>query len=216
MKRMFALLLALCMIFLRACTPIPATLQPSQPAQPPPTSQASQPLDDVAQLQSDVRYVFEQIWLPQMVLEFDSETIVAYIRDANVEAMRESLISSLEFVAMRMMMETFSEELIEDPLWGFIELWEEQRWAEQIVNVTIERLDEETSAFIIKMLDIERFLRSTYIAIVYNEADGLQIFTLEQSHEFHVLCFVNAGSRGSFFSVENDREAFIEAIISVL
>jgi len=203
------------MIFLIACTPIPATLQPSPPAQPSPTPQASEPLDDMAQLQSDVRYVFEQIWLPQVVLEFDSETIVAYIRDANVEAMRESLVLSLEFVAMRMMMETFSEELMEDPL-GFYDMLEEQRWEEHIVDVTMEPLDEETSAFIIKMLDIEQFLRSTYIAIVYNEAHGLQIFTLEQSHGFHMFCFVNIGSRGSFYAVENDREAFIEAIISEL
>ena len=86
---------------------------------------------------------------------------------------------------------------------------------EHISEITAEMLTEDTPAFIISMLDTQQILRSTYIAIVYHDNE-LQIYTLEQSEGFHMLCFVNLYSRGSLFEVENDRYAFTYAIISVL
>jgi hypothetical protein len=87
------------------------------------------------------------------------------------------------------------------------------------VDVTLEEIDAETSAFIIKLLDINATRRSTYVGIAYNEAMGLRIFTLEGTErtpgagvDAHMFCFVGAGYRGSFHIIENDRQAFIDSI----
>jgi len=42
------------------------------------------------------------------------------------------------------------------------------------------------------------------------------MFTLEESYGFHMFCFVGVDMRGSFFAIENDKDAFIDAILEVL
>jgi len=233
MKKIVAFILLLCILFMTACRPDPVSPQPTEEPQieeVPTTPQATETpqtepptldgqidaVEMLLQVQSDARYVFEQIWLPHMVFEFESEEIAAFIKDSNVEGMRENLLLSWEFVAMQAIIEMFGERIFDGPDLDILGQLYELRFDEHVVDVTIESLDEETSAFIIEMLDIEQFLRSTYIAIVYSEAHGLALFTLEQSHGFHMFCFIEIDSRGSFFEVENNREAFVEAIRSVL
>ena len=227
MKKILVILLVVCLFLAAACTPSGTiTPTPEPTAAPPPAPTGASPAEtpipadpigaaEMLQLQSDARWVFEQHWLPNLVFILYGEEIAEYIRDSDVEAMRETLISSFEFVTMRMAMEAFIDSLLEDPM-ALPQLLEDLRLDEHIVEVTIETLDEDTGAFLIKMLDIDEVRRSTYIAIVYSETEGFAMFTLEQSYRGHMFCFVGPESRGSFFAVENNRDAFIEAIIEVL
>ena len=89
---------------------------------------------------------------------------------------------------------------------------------EHILGVTIERIDDETTAIIVEMRYTGFTLLSSYIAIAYNETLGLQYFTLERGLDFitnevvYMFCFVDTVSRGSIFLIENNREYFFEAI----
>ena len=167
--------------------------------------------EDVLQLQSEARYVFEQMFLPTVVYDSDSEEIIDLLSSQDVLGMEELLLDAWEHLT-----ENFIEfSVMEDDLEDSADRDALGLGDEHIREVTVEMLNEDTPAFIISMLDIGKFLRSTYIAIVYHNNE-LQIYTLEQSDGFHMFCYVNLHSRGSFFDVENDRDAFIEAIISVL
>jgi len=224
MKKIFAVILALCILFMVACAPVPETLQPpprvtlEATPEPSPESRENAQTEglspaEILQFQSDARYVFEQLFLPGLVYEeFSSEAIIEALHNFDTAGMEEFFFQAWDFFV-----QTFLEfSLIQGTLPRPIAREDLGLGEEHIVEVTMERLDENASAIIIKLLDIEEFLRSTYIAIVYGGAEELQMFTLEQSHGFHMFCFVNADSRGSFFAVENNREAFIEAILSVL
>ena len=167
---------------------------------------------DILQIQSDARYAFEQMFLPLVVYESDREGIISLLNAQDTVSMKEFLLEAWEyltytFIDFSIMEGTLAEPVAREVL-GLGD--------EHITQVTAEMLNGNIPAFIISMLDIEQFLRSTYIGIVYLGNDDLQIFTLEQSHGFHMFCFVNLNTRGSFFEVDNNRDAFIEAIIYVL
>jgi len=90
---------------------------------------------------------------------------------------------------------------------------------ENIVEVTIESLGEKTTAAFIKMNATGWSHLSEYIAIVYTDGEGLAYYTLERSYGVgnqapYFFCFVDLYSRGTFFEIENTREAFINAIMT--
>jgi len=232
MRKFFTIILVLSILFIAACTPVPATLLPPEVSETPPVTAAptpapepeeelpEEPIDDmlsaeIAELQSNARYVFEQFMLPEMVLDFYREEMIDHMINLDVAGVKEEILSAWDYLTEILIISALRSPL--SPYDGDeeIELMR-QEWGlgdEHIVDVTIETLDEGITATIIKMLDMEQFLRSTYIAIVYGETEGMMYFTLEQSHGFHMFCFVGLDSRGSFFEVENTREAFIEAIL---
>jgi len=202
------------MLFIAACTPT-ATVEPDPSPEPAETPTVTLPelpdgidADEIVEFISEARWVFEQQILPMAVFQ-DVDFIVELIEDADTDGMKEALVELWGFVVEMMLMNSYD-------LGGTFSLDELGMGSEHIMEVTIESLDEETTAFIIKMLDIDQVRRSTYIGIVYRETEGVRMFTLEQSYGFHMFCFVGADSRGSFFEVENDRGAFIAAIIEVL
>ena len=229
MKKIFTILLVLCLLFTAACVPSApaATPEPTIEATPAPTpapTEAAQgelpPLseridaEEILQLRSDARWLFEQMFLPRIVFELSGEAIMDYIENSDVEAMRELLLAAWSYVTAAVAGQALGDRVSfmdEDNPREALGLGDEH-----IVDVTRELFDQHAAGFLIKMLDIEQFLRSTYIAIVYSETEGLRMFTLEQSEGFHMFCFVEVDSRGSFFAVENSREAFIEAIRSEL
>ena len=93
---------------------------------------------------------------------------------------------------------------------------------DHIVDSWIEEINEDTTAFIFQLYDIEVPRRSIYMAIAYNDNLGLQVFTLEEiegvsriTGEF-MFCFVEMDYRGSFYAIEGNRMAFIEAIYDVM
>ena len=181
------------------------------------------------QIQSDARYIFEQMILPQALLANEMEMlgVVWLMHTANVEGMRGHLLLLWEFattnVIWRELIEQQGEVLPASeeeifmrasklrPSYGLGD--------EHIVDVSLVEIDEETNAFIIKLLDINTALRSTYVGIAYNETMGLRIFTLEGVQDAsgsgvgaHMFCFIEIGSRGSFHIIENDRQVFIDSI----
>ena len=167
--------------------------------------------DEILQLQSDARYTFEQMFLPTVVYSTDSDEIIELLSRQDESGMKTLLLDTWEQMVVAFIDFSVTEGNLSTPVArDVLGLGDEH-----ITSVTAEMLTEDTPAFIISMLDIEQFLRSTYIAIVFHNNE-LQIYTLEQSHGFHMFCFVNLHSRGSFFDVENDRDSFTQAIISVL
>ena len=202
MKKLLAFCL-LCVLIFTACTPVPSTLL--HPASPPP----AEPSPIVDEMQSQIRYVFEQFYLPYITYRDQRQEIVQMLQALDSDAMYDFLLAAWG----DMLASLFQ---VEDTLLIQEEL--DLIAQSHILEVRVEMLDDENRVYaaIIKLLDIQEFLRSTYIAITYHVEHGLQIFTLEQSHGFHMFCFVSEDSRGSFFAVENSREAFIEVILEVI
>ena len=166
---------------------------------------------EILELVSEARYVFEQMFFPAVVYNSDEEEVIDLMNTLDELGMERLVLESWESVADAFIGFSIVEGILSNPIpRDVLGLGDEH-----ILEVTAESLTEDVSAFIISMLDIEQSLRSTYIAIVYYNNE-LQIYTLEQSEGFHMLCFVDMYYRGSLFEVENDRDAFLEAIIYVL
>ena len=166
---------------------------------------------EILQLQSEARYAFEQMFLPSVIYDTENDEVIDLISNQDESGMESFLLDAWEDLVEMFINFSVTEGELDAPVErNVLGLGDEH-----ITSVTAEMLDEETPAFIISMLDIEQFLRSTYIAIVYHDNE-LKIYTLEQSDGFHIFCFVNLHYRGSYFEIENDRDAFIEAIVYVL
>ena len=184
---------------------------------------------DLVQIQNDARYIFEQMILPQALLANELETlgVISLMYTAGVEKMHEFLLLLWEFATANVIWEELIERQGEEfpaSEEEFFRRANELRSVyglgdEHIVDVALEEIDAETSAFIVQLLDINAARRSTYVGIAYNEAMGLRIFTLEATErapgagvDAHMFCFVGAGYRGSFHIIENNRQAFIDSI----
>jgi len=177
-------------------------------------------------IQYDARYAFEQVSLPQALLQIEAQ-VIEYIYTANVEGMREHVLSSWNMAGIvAILRNLFSVEERANTA-RVLELQEESYELrlehglgdEHILDITFEEIDAETNAFIIRLLDTDKPWLSTHIGIAHNETMGLQIFTLERIQDFdglgrvaHMFCFINLNSRGSFHVIENEKETFIAAI----
>lgn len=181
--------------------------------------------EDLALLQYDARYSFEQFLLPMQIFSYEAE-VIADIRAGNVEEMREYILLLWEFAVVNALWIEMEELFEEAPSSAeeMLELANAQRHDlglgdEHIGDMTIEEIDGDTVAFVIELLDMEMPWLSTYIGIAHNEEMGLLIFALERMQDFdgsgealHVFCFIAPDSRGSFHIIEGDREAFIGTI----
>ncbi|MCL2368288.1 MAG: hypothetical protein FWC72_04770 [Oscillospiraceae bacterium] len=233
MKKITATLLVLLILFTAACvsgdtapptpepTPEPTVAPTPEPTvapveTEPPSSDGEISAAEILELQSDARWIFEQRLLPSVVFEFHGE-IIDFLNDFDAEGMEMILLWAWEYVASVMaeyelgdrisLFDNYDERLLDAIGLG----------DEHIAEVAIEQLSEDVVGAIVKMLNIDQPQRSTHIGIVYSEDSGLRVFTLEQSFDdIYVLCFVDVEGRGSFFQIENDRDAFIEAILEVL
>ena len=186
-------------------------------------------VEELSQLQYDARYIFEQMIIPGSIFVDELETVatIALIQTANVEDMREHILSCWKLattnVIWRELVEEQGEELPDSEA-EIISRANELRLGlglgdEHIVDVSYEEIDSETSAFIIQLLDTNTAWLSTYIGIAYNEGMGVRIFTLEgvqdisgESVGAHMFCFIEDGFRGSFHTIENNRQAFIDNV----
>ena len=186
--------------------------------------------DGVAELQYNARYMFEQKKLPKTLFEYEKET-VAYINTLNAGKMKKNILAMWELAAAEVI---FNDAMLsgenpdrnnEDEIWA---LSDKRRplfglGDEHIVDVAIEKIDADTNAIIVELLDAKWVPLSTYISIAYNKTTGLKYFTLERSFDFmgdsnvpYMFCFVEDGSRGSYYTIQNDKQSFINAIKDVM
>ena len=228
-NRFFCVLLAM-VIFLGAFA-VPAIASDSQtkPARYPDEGAFYGYGDDgIAELQYNARYLFEQRYFPGTIFQYEKETI-DYIKTGNVTKMKQNILGMWELGAADVIINdlelsggTRPETM--DEIWALVD---ERRpefglGNEHVIDVTLEKIDADTDALIIELLDTEWTVISTYLAIAYNQTVGLKCFTLERSinpmgdDALYMFCFVEADSRGSYHLIDNDKQAFITAIQSVM
>lgn len=179
------------------------------------------------EIQYDVRYIFEQNMLPRAVYE-NKDTLIDLINTSNVDGIEDFIFSNWANGAWLIIISDWMEtgqqisgiESVEQ-LTKFLEskMYEYGlSVAQHLLNITVEEVNESTSAVIIEMSEPGWALLSTYIGIVYAETLGLQIFTLERSFDsgeepqVYMFCAVSVDSRMNFGPIENSKEAFVNAI----
>lgn len=186
--------------------------------------------DGIAELQYNARYLFEQQILPQNIFGYEKETI-DYINSSNINKMEENILSIWELAAANVIIndaELSGENLNldnEDELWTLVD---ERRPIyglddKHIVDVTLEKVDSNTNAIIVELLDTKWTMLSKYIGIAYNKTVGLKCFTLEKSLDIvgdgnaqYMFCHVEGDSRGSYYTVKDNKQAFVTAIKDVM
>jgi len=190
-------------------TPTP-TPEPTPKPTPEPTTTPA-PEFNMLELRSNARWLFEQTFLPSVVYEFN-EVIIEYINNYDEEGMEDFMLWAWSYLVSLYIGIEMNDFTIDETQLGTLGLGDDH-----ITEVTIERISDDVVAAIVEMFDIGEERRSTYIAIVYTDDSNLRIFTIEQSFlSSYMFCYVGTNSRGSFFTIENNRDAFIEAIIEVI
>lgn len=186
-------------------------------------------------LQYQMRYGFEQEYLPGTVyanteliaelIKEDPDQLVAIIDDQVWGAYRDSLLvtymeeSEEEFVieSVEHLYEILSQLADEFYLRAYQAYTAEYLMLDDTKYCLILCMNEVTDYL---MLDeLSKLLLSSHVAIVYDDATGeFDYFTLERSIEnMYMLCTVTEeGVHQNFGIVENNRDAFIEAIRTVL
>ena len=191
---------------------------------------------NLTRFQYSSRYTFEQFFLPSVIFDLEG-AVIHMLQTGDLRDMSELVH---EAWAHQMLVYIPMEEMIamvQDSPDAFLRIMEAFEAAVDgmqlladlflditglgdghIVDVTFEELDENTNAFIIEMKHVQAGWLSTFIGIAYNEWNGLFMFTLERAHvpagtePFYVFCILHVYFRGSFFPIENSREAFARHI----
>jgi len=188
--------------------------------------------DGIAELQFNARHLFEQTILPAEVFAY-ADWVAERIKHSNTDAIKEFIFEIWELAVANVMLDDMIFSGGERPVtanewWAFWEHVDENRIQlyltdDHIVNVAVEEFNVNTTAVIIDLLNTNLALLSTHIGIAYNEIMGLRFFTLERSLGFledgiipYMFCFITADSRGTISVIENDRQAFIDAIGSIM
>ena len=171
------------------------------------------------------RWEFEQQVIPLIIFGMESE-IIEKLNNADTDAIFELIMYWWRIFAGAEVLSAWYEIGFEvpDTEEERLELSDELRplvnlGDEHISDVIFVQLDSATNAFIIEMLDINLPRVSTYIGITHNEEMGLNIFTLERVGGFiveapdaHMFCYLDIESRGSFHEIDNNINAFIDAM----
>ena len=176
-------------------------------------------------LQHYIRYVFEQFIIANEFSDEHEERTIQFLQEADEEGMWDSIKNVWEMtvglVVFMGMMEDPGRDWVLDPF--SVEVHSELGLGpEHLIEGWMEVIDENTNAFIFRLLDMEIPRLSIYMAIAYNDELGIQIFTLEEMEGIspltgeYMFCFVAVDSRGSFYAIDGTREAFIEAIYDAM
>ena len=207
-------------------------LEPEEPEQPNQEESESEEFvvdeEIISSMQSIARYWFEQFAVADMVDVIDN-IIIESLQSGDEVTLLEYVLIAWDFSAISAIYEhpDLVEEAGVDSDLIFSESTSEIRLLfglgdDHIVDSWIEDINESTTAFVFQLYDIEVPRRSIYMAIAYNDELGLQVFTLEDiegvsrmTGEF-MFCFVEVEYRGSFYSIEGNREAFIDAIYDAM
>jgi hypothetical protein len=182
----------------------------------------------ISLVQHLARYQFEQFELARTAGRQDVE-LIEFLQAGNEEALLEAVLDTWDFAARLILMQQLEslEDIGLDSDADVDDITYDIRLEfglgdDHIVESWVEEIDENTNAFILQLLDLEVPRTSIYMAIAYNDLLGIQIFTLEdiegfsrESGEF-MFCFVEVNARGSFYSINGNRNAFIDAIYDAM
>ncbi|MDR0469121.1 MAG: copper amine oxidase N-terminal domain-containing protein [Peptococcaceae bacterium] len=177
------------------------------------------------EVQYVARYIFEQDILSKSFYA-NEDTIIDFIRTSNLDDIKEFILLRWAYTISYLVStgnidplpisESENSTQVKNPVEQTVQEYE--LYADQyILEITIEEISADTKAVFIKMSEPGWALLCTHIAIVQNDAIGLQYFTLERSvihdgTQIHMFCFINENSRGTFSTIENSKEAFLHAI----
>ena len=184
--------------------------------------------DGYEELRYEVRYMFEQVALPMTVLSFEEE-VSDVILNGDTQSLEELVSLVWENAMIVVVAEDFEtrgkligiNEATEDQVLDYIDYMRDKSdlsLEKNIVTLTIEELDKTTKAAFLTLTATGWPLLCEYIAIVFNETEGLAYYTLERSYDEgdntpYFFCFVNLNGRGTFYTIENTPEAFTGAIL---
>ena len=175
------------------------------------------------------RYFYEQYKLPVDLDKYETE-IGQAITESDSEILKESFFITWLNTAAEIVADDFTVEekkafdnLAFDQRKELIDskIAEYGMDKNQILDLTIEKLDSNTSAAIVKLADTGWRPLSTYLAVVHQDEAELKYFTLERSYgdkgdgsdDPYMFCWVNLLTRGPFYIIDNTKEAFVEAIM---
>ena len=226
MKKTFVLICVLCVILcIAACG---GNREDRGPRTPDELIDAIMWYDEcMERLQFNARYFFEQNMLPLAVLTYQNEMIV-HLQDVHLDTMREYILLLWETAVTAVIRDEVLERQGELPqseaaLRNFAN---ETRFFLQlednhIVNVSAVELDDETNAFVIKLMDKNTPQLSSYIGIAHNDLMGLRVFSVEREPDVdglpvYMFGFLTLNSRGSYFAIENREEMFIAVMRSAM
>jgi hypothetical protein len=182
----------------------------------------------VSEVQRLARYQFEQFELARTADRLET-VLVESLQGGNEDVLLELVLDTWDFTSRLILMQQLDslEDVGLDSDADIDDITYEIRLEfglgdDHIVEGWLEEIDENTNAFIIQLLDLEVPRTSIYMAIAYNDSLGIQIFTLEEIEGFSresgefMFCFVEVGARGSFYTIDGNRNAFIDAIYDAM
>jgi len=173
-----------------------------------------------------VRYFFEQQHLPELLFD-EQEKFIGFISDGNVREIERLIRAEWERVsigAVASYIMTPDAEYSQSDMPRLMEDIARKRadldlGEEHIGSVASQRINNTTNAIVIEMYYTNLWRLSPFIAIVYNEEDGLKYFTLERTVDgagpfstAYIVCLRTPERRTPYFQIENNRAAFIYAI----
>jgi|GEM_PF-2133018 len=175
----------------------------------------------------NARYAFEQIVLPSTVRGHEKE-MLGYINDSNLDLVDNVVRTAWDYSAGITLLNILSPEEKKYTDQGkdqYFEVIDQKRieydlGSNHIADVTIEKLDGGANIAVVKMLEMDWYLLCTYIGIVQDQDANLRYFTIERTYDdekldgpLYMFCYINApGNRGSIGLIDNDKEAFMNAI----
>jgi len=168
-----------------------------------------------------IRAFFEQQRFPEVVFG-NSDKFIDLIVNGNISEIEDIIRTEWYFISAGVIaghLTSQGEASMESIARKRAELGIDDR---HIVSVTLEQINSSTNAIIIEMYYTALSRLGSFIAIVYDENEGLSYFSLERGLSArddvpYVFCFTTPSERGGFFAIaDNTKAAFINAIRALM
>ena len=173
------------------------------------------------------RYFFEQQRLPKIIFE-NQEELRTLINTGDSDGIKELVLAEWERVSIGCVAgyllaldNGYSQANVSMLAESTARKRAELGLGEgHIVSASFEQVNPNTNVVVVEMYYTNLWRLSSFIAIVYNEDDGLKYFTLERSidgstgffYTAYIVCLTTPAGRIPFFQIDNNRDAFIYSI----
>lgn len=174
-------------------------------------------------LHYDTRYIFEQQALPELIFADDgtlAKLIVENPGDFIAEIDNGPWFEAMCTVIIRYLADDTQEYVIktEEDVYNLIAAKADEfsLHAYQSYEPECVMLDDKYCV-LLNMADINEMPISAYVAIVYDEKEGFSYFMLEESFgDSYMLCGREGEKHVNYGTVENNKEAFLNAVENIL